>query len=581
MTAALLWRATTLAPGRTHHLYDSRPLYSERFDEVLKFHEPGLAPVRRSGRAWHITVSGEAAYRVRFLKTFGFYEGAAAVAAEDGWAHIRSDGSMLYSERYSWCGNFQERRCAVRTQEGEYLHLTESGRPAYPTAYAYAGDFRDGLAVVQSREGRSTHVDREGSFLHGCWYLDLDVFHKGLARARDEGGWMHIGEAGAALYARRFAAVEPFYNGQARVERHDGGLEVIDERGNPLIELRPALQDEFSQLSADMVGFWRTYLLRTAAKLRALDALPGTVSQFAAACGLGEPAARRLLRALCELRLVERREARAGEVVAEQFYATSRGALLADAHPFSLHAAAQHWADSYLEGWRNLDERLRSHGSEAEASFFAQLADSPAQLATYHRMLRSYARHDYRAVAGLPGWSQHRHVIDAGGGTGALMELLLTQHPHLQGTLLERPEVAALTSWPAALAHRARVQPGDLFVEWPCHADAVCLAKVLHDWPDEAAGAILSHALAALTSAGSAGRLYIIEGVLSERSGQGGLLDLHMLISTAGRERTRCDFEALLAQAGGRLLAQHQLTRWLRVLVCAPASLQEEHRSAR
>ena len=32
-------------------------------------------------------------------------------------------------------------------------------------------------------------------------------------------------------FRRRFAAVEPFYNGQARVERFDGGLEVIDPSG--------------------------------------------------------------------------------------------------------------------------------------------------------------------------------------------------------------------------------------------------------------------------------------------------------------------------------------------------------------
>ena len=50
---------------------------------------------------------------------------------------------------------------------------------------------------------------------------------------------------GQPLYARRFAAVEPFYNGQARAERVDGGLEVIDEAGKRLVELRacaPAAQ---------------------------------------------------------------------------------------------------------------------------------------------------------------------------------------------------------------------------------------------------------------------------------------------------------------------------------------------------
>ena len=87
----------------------------------------------------------------------------------------------------------------------------------------------------------STHVDVHGEPVYGRWLLDLDVFHKGFARARDGDGWMHVSREGEPTYRRRFAAVEPFYNGQARVERFDGGLEVIDERGHVLVELRPAL----------------------------------------------------------------------------------------------------------------------------------------------------------------------------------------------------------------------------------------------------------------------------------------------------------------------------------------------------
>jgi hypothetical protein len=64
------------------------------------------------------------------------------------------------------------------------------------------------------------------------------VLHKGFARARDGAGWTHVDRAGRPAYVRRFAMVEPFYNGQARVERHDGGLAVIDERGERVVELR-------------------------------------------------------------------------------------------------------------------------------------------------------------------------------------------------------------------------------------------------------------------------------------------------------------------------------------------------------
>jgi len=234
------WKETTVAPSGTHHLLGGEPAYAERFDEVLKFHAPGLAPVRRGEEAWHIHSNGRAAYDRRFRRTFGFYEGLAAVVSADEWHHITPEGEDVYARRYAWCGNFQGGLCAVREREGLYLHLNVEGKPAYAARFRYAGDFRDGVGVVQGDHGRSTHIDPLGRRLHDRWFLDLDVFHKGFARARDEAGWTHIDPQGRPIYTRRFSVVEPFYNGQARVERFDGDLEVIDTSGATIVELRAA-----------------------------------------------------------------------------------------------------------------------------------------------------------------------------------------------------------------------------------------------------------------------------------------------------------------------------------------------------
>lgn len=234
------WRHLQISYGATHHVdAQENPAYNERFDEVLKFHEPGLAPVRRQAKAWHIRADGLPAYRSCFLQTFGFYDGLAAVAAHDGWHHVTAVGDEAYAERYNWCGNFQQGCCTVRNRDGKFHHIRNDGSAAYPELWNYAGDYRDGVAVVQASDGRSTHIDKGGKLLHEEWFLDLDVFHKGFARARAEDGWRHVDGQGRSIYQRRFAAVEPFYNGQARVERFDGALEVIDCDGVVLIELRP------------------------------------------------------------------------------------------------------------------------------------------------------------------------------------------------------------------------------------------------------------------------------------------------------------------------------------------------------
>ena len=232
------WQDFTIAPDQTHHLKGGSAAYEARFEAVLKFHAPGLAPVQDASGAYHIFPTGRAAYKERYLRTFGFYEGRAAVQSHDGWFHIQAPGKPLYSQRYAWCGNYQAGRCTVRCFAGLYVHLLLDGQAAYPERYRYAGDYRDGIAVVQREDGLHTHINLAGQQVHQRWFLDLDVFHKGYARARDEGGWHHIDMKGRPVYGRRFAAIEPFYNGQARVEGFDGSLCVIDQAGDMVVKLR-------------------------------------------------------------------------------------------------------------------------------------------------------------------------------------------------------------------------------------------------------------------------------------------------------------------------------------------------------
>ena len=245
------WQDLTIAPEQTHHLKDGHPAYEARFVQVLKFHPPGLAPVQDVLGAYHIESTGRAAYKERYIRTFGFYEGRAAVQANDGWFHILANGRPLYSGRYAWCGNFQGGCCTVRFPGGLYCYLQLNGEVAYSQRYWYAGDFRDGVAVVQREDGLHTHINNEGLQVHGRWFLDLDVFHKEFARARDDNGWHHIDMKGQSIYSNRFAAIESFYNGQARVENFDGSLLVINETGETVVKLREALlrADRRSQVS--------------------------------------------------------------------------------------------------------------------------------------------------------------------------------------------------------------------------------------------------------------------------------------------------------------------------------------------
>lgn len=537
------WRNFRISQDGTHHTSQGRAAYPSRFLEVLKFHEPGLAPVMDSSGAYHINPDGDAAYPERYRRTFGFYEGIAAVQSAEGWFHILPDGSPLYAERYDWCGNFQEGMCPVRDSGGGYFHITSVGEPAYSARFKYAGDYRDGFAVAQRNDGRHTHIDGAGKLLHGQWFLDLDVFHKNLARARDERGWHHVDPSGLSIYERRFRSVEPFYNGQARVEEYDGSLAVIDESGDAVAVLREPLRSAFNDLSEDMVGLWKTQTIRAAANLKVFDNLPALPEELEVRCGLASATGGRLLRALSELGLVR---CDGGGF----YHATKKGSHLQEHNPESLRAAALMWGAETYSAWAQLDESLltgqsgfvRQHGK----TFFEWAAGRPDQLAEYHRALATYARHDYAAIAAAMNLGPRENILDVGGGTGQFAFALLQANPHLRCTVMDRPEVVALAAPPRELAGRCRFASGDFFEEWPETGEAVLLARVLHDWPDDRAFEILRRAREAMPMGGV---LYVVEMLPNDETGYGGLLDMNMLVMTGGAERTLKQYEDLLSRA--------------------------------
>src|SRR3990167_4410152 len=268
MSKMQLWKQFKIANCHSHHVLENSPVYSFRFNHVMKFHPPGVAPIIDDSGAYHIDEQGNEIYQKRFVNTFGYYEEIAAVASEQGWFHIDLLGKSLYDKRYLWCGNFQEGKCLVQDQDKKFFHIDRSGTPLYERKYSYAGDFKDGIAVVQRPDGMSTHIDESGKEVHSHWFNQLDVFHKGFARAQDDQGWFHIKTDGFPAYKERYADLEPFYNGRAHVQTFDRDLMIIDETGKVSTILYKSPSNDLGNLSGELVGFWKSETMRLAVEMR-------------------------------------------------------------------------------------------------------------------------------------------------------------------------------------------------------------------------------------------------------------------------------------------------------------------------
>jgi SAM-dependent methyltransferase len=163
------------------------------------------------------------------------------------------------------------------------------------------------------------------------------------------------------------------------------------------------------------------------------------------------------------------------------------------------------------------------------------------------------------AVVAAYDFSGLSRVVDVGGGQGRLIAAILRAYPGLRGTLLDLPSVvegAPALLAEAGVADRCEVVGGDMFEAVPGAGDLYVLSRVVHDWEDARAAAVLRNCRRAMHGRA---RLILVERVLPDRIEPAPaaqplvLSDLNMMVRTGGRERTAGDFAALLAGAGLRL----------------------------
>jgi len=231
------WYEIKVSADNTHFLFDNQPIFGKYFDAVLKFHAPGIAPVKDTTGAYHIDANGNPFYSNRYQRTFGYYCNRAAVNTDENWFHLNERGEKAYAEVFSWTGNYQENVCSVRNMDNRYFHIDLNGSKIYSESYNYCGDFKDGYACVKQSSGLWCHIDINGNRLNEMNFLDLGVFHKNYATAMDNIGWCHIDKAGKELYKQRYLAVEPFYNGYALATNLDYQKVLVNEFGNEILDV--------------------------------------------------------------------------------------------------------------------------------------------------------------------------------------------------------------------------------------------------------------------------------------------------------------------------------------------------------
>jgi predicted O-methyltransferase YrrM len=306
------------------------------------------------------------------------------------------------------------------------------------------------------------------------------------------------------------------------------------------------------------LGFMDSQVLLTAEELGVFELLarePRDAAALAAATGLPQDSAARLLTALCALGLVVRRSGGAYENAPEAAEMLVRGG------PRYIGGMFHHVREHLYPAWGFLKEALYEQSPQLKRA----LPDEPQPSDVVHNngdALKAFMEGmhavTYSAAAEFAELASElrriRNIVDIGGASGAFAIALAERHPELRATVYDLEAVAPVAAGfieAAGLDGRVSFQPGNFWEdELPAHADAYSLGFILHDW-DELGGNILLRKIAAASRPGS---LLIVGEYLLDESRTGPLFvarqDLNMLVAARGRERTAGEYRAWLLRHG-------------------------------
>jgi hypothetical protein len=325
---------------------------------------------------------------------------------------------------------------------------------------------------------------------------------------------------------------------------------------NNAAALAPEIPAE-AVLGQIVMGAFASQAVYVAAKLGIADLVkdnPRAVADLAAATGTNANALYRVLRALASIGVFT-------ETAPKTFALTPLAEPLLSDRPGSMREMAI-WIGEEPH-WRVYGEMLHSvrtgeaawarvHGEEV----FPYLFETDRALGDiFNRAMTSFSATVAPAIAAAYDTSAAETLIDIAGGHGLLLSAFLKANPNLKGVLFDVPTViegAGALLAGEGVAERVETAAGDFFASVPAGADLYMMKHIIHDWDDERSLTILKNIHSAMNDEG---KVLIVEMVVKEANEPdfSKIMDLEMLVSPGGVERTAEEYRELLAQAGFRL----------------------------
>ncbi len=284
-----------------------------------------------------------------------------------------------------------------------------------------------------------------------------------------------------------------------------------------------------------------------------LESGPRSASELARAVGANESALYRVMRAAAALGVL-------AEGPNRTFELTALGDGQRSGAPESLAGWAAFVGRPYHQAvWARLIDGVRTGENPFRREFGTDIwtyrQQHPDEAVIFNRAMNSMTGTSVDAIASAHDFSRYGVVVDVGGGGGALLIAICQRHLSVRGILYDLPNVVVDSKRyidEAGLSDRVELVGGSFLEQVPRAGDAYVVKSVLHNWQDDSARRILANCHREMRTDS---HLLVIERVLPgpNEGADVKLMDLNMFVGPNAYERSRDEWEQLLAAGGFRL----------------------------
>lgn len=239
-----------------------------------------------------------------------------------------------------------------------------------------------------------------------------------------------------------------------------------------------------------------------------------------------------------------------------QYQLTPFGLRLKQDAPDSLYGLIMSYMELSVPAYGKLEDSIRTGRAGFEAAFhndmYSYLENSSEAGKNFNQWMEASMSELVQTVLDTYDFTCCKHFVDVGGNKGQLAAGILKAHPAISGTLFdltyateEAPDLLDKLN----VAARCTVVGGDFFKAVPKGGDLYIISRVLFNWNDVHALAILKQVRASMHAES---RLLIIEMLLPASGPAGAELatSLNLLALLGVLLRTEEEYIALLQQAG-------------------------------